>query len=448
MEVSPTTPAEERPPLSLPPLLQATARRAMLSELALLRQAPSTFPALDNPSFIRISKVPASADTPRSFYLREPFEEPGPIIAVSPFVPRALAIHLMRNKRNSAIARKWIEGSVITNMEGALHTFVTGLLRIQMHGDYEYSQGHEVVSFPEVKGFQQSRPIVMSTAIHPDFENGDVCAMAFKLSGEPTVGKALEEDFVVPTEAIKADDRTRDAYDLRLQEHLVHSLTAAHELPSHDNVTPWTIAQAISAIESTLLSPHPISPTFLANTFVISARRTILSLEMLRWTYVAALANEFSTLESLCKAAGYAYTHDPPSIFARNLDPTLMNRLFLLAVHDIAARNPLPSLSIFAFNTYADPPALELLRAALRSQPHVKVLSRAELFSGRSGRLDEKLPAIKAGATLVLHNNSDAFGQNIETEGGYGSLDGAVGEASSAAAGLRRGRADLVSFMF
>lgn len=47
------------------------------------------------------------------------------------------------------------------------------------------------------------------------------------------------------------------------------------------------------------------------------------------------------------------------------------------------------------------------------------------------------------GTTLVLHNNSDGFGQNIETEG-VSSLDGALGVYSSAAAGLHRKRKDLM----
>jgi hypothetical protein len=52
------------------------------------------------------------------------------------------------------------------------------------------------------------------------------------------------------------------------------------------------------------------------------------------------------------------------------------------------------------------------------------------------------------GAILVIHNNSDGFGQNIETENAFGSLDGAIGANSSAAASLRRDRKDLLDFVF
>ena len=47
---------------------------------------------------------------------------------------------------------------------------------------------------------------------------------------------------------------------------------------------------------------------------------------------------------------------------------------------------------------------------------------------------------------LVLHNNSDAFGQNIETEG-PSSLDGVIGSYSDAACHLERNRENLLSFV-
>lgn len=47
---------------------------------------------------------------------------------------------------------------------------------------------------------------------------------------------------------------------------------------------------------------------------------------------------------------------------------------------------------------------------------------------------------------LVLHNNSDAFGQNIETEGET-SMDGVIGYNSDAAVQLERGRSDLVNII-
>ena len=73
--------------------------------------------------------------------------------------------------------------------------------------------------------------------------------------------------------------------------------------------------------------------------------------------------------------------------------------------------------------------------------------SKSELFKGHDGRYNIELLKQAEGAMLVVHNNSDGFGQNIETEHALGSLDGAVGSNSSAAASLHRGREDLLDFI-
>lgn len=121
----------------------------------------------------------------------------------------------------------------------------------------------------------------------------------------------------------------------------------------------------------------------------------------------------------------------------------LLTRAFLL----VATSNALPALRILAFNDYAaESDIIPLLQAGLaRSQKHVQVMSRARLFSGTDGHLDTQLLGTRT--ALVLHNCSDGFGQNIETEGAHGSMDGAIGVYSSAAAGLRRDRKDLLDFV-
>jgi hypothetical protein len=73
--------------------------------------------------------------------------------------------------------------------------------------------------------------------------------------------------------------------------------------------------------------------------------------------------------------------------------------------------------------------------------------SKNELFNGHDGGYDIELLKQAEGSMLVVHNNSDGFGQNIETEYALGSLDGAVGSNSSAAASLYRGREDLLDFI-
>ena len=69
-------------------------------------------------------------------------------------------------------------------------------------------------------------------------------------------------------------------------------------------------------------------------------------------------------------------------------------------------------------------------------------MSRDQLFSGgKKSRAGLYTPPPEAeGAMLVVHNNSDALGQNIESEYAGGSLDGVIGAYSSAAGSLMRDR--------
>jgi len=124
---------------------------------------------------------------------------------------------------------------------------------------------------------------------------------------------------------------------------------------------------------------------------------------------------------------------------------TLLNRVQSSALAHLVAQNPgrLANMRIFAFNDYADPGVIPLFRQSLAGT-NVRVMSKAELFpSATDGRYAP--PPEGAGALLVIHNNSDAFGQNIETEGPNSSMDGAIGCASSAAGSLRRDLPGLTS---
>ncbi|PWU14272.1 MAG: hypothetical protein C5B45_04570 [Chlamydiae bacterium] len=65
------------------------------------------------------------------------------IISQSAFVSRAMTKHLMTNKKDSALGVKHIKRDKITNMEGALHTFVTSICPVTMLGDYIYENSIE-----------------------------------------------------------------------------------------------------------------------------------------------------------------------------------------------------------------------------------------------------------------------------------------------------------------
>jgi hypothetical protein len=168
----------------------------------------------------------------------------------------------------------------------------------------------------------------------------------------------------------------------------------------------------------------------------------VVSLELLFITAAHQLRNELSALEAMCPH-GYVYTSDPPSIFAQAIGAEILNRLQFAALKYLAASNKFFNMRAFAFNSYADPSATSLVKAALSNQPHILVVCKSDLFQGPRSTY-AALPGTE-GALLVIHNNSDAFGQNIETEWESGSMDGAIGANSSAAASLQRDRPDLLS---
>lgn len=85
-------------------------------------------------------------------------------------------------------------------------------------------------------------------------------------------------------------------------------------------------------------------------------------------------------------------------------------------------------MKLIGFNNYTDQGVIPLLRKAL---PHIQVTDKASACA-QAGEY-----------ALVIHNNSDAFGQNIEFEG-PSSLDGVIGSYSDAALVLKRDREDLL----
>ncbi|PVH76719.1 hypothetical protein DL98DRAFT_517808 [Cadophora sp. DSE1049] len=312
-----------------------------------------------------------------------------------------------------------------------------------------------------------TRSVVMSASIHMDFELSSVMTELCRLRGAEVVGRDLGEDpsWKILSKEDKQDTVLRDAYDEALRQHMVFHLMSSRRLPavSEQSNKVMNREQALSLLSLLISNSSPIDiPAHLTNQHVKINSRT-LSLELLFATAFHLVRNEFSALEALCPQ-GYVYTYDPASIFAGSVGAGLLNRLFILAVKHLSSHNQLTNLRIFGFNNYADRPALELLKTALAAQPNVIVVSKSELFQAEDGRYDDgtwlegkgngdggrydvsKWPSAKR-AMLVIHNNSDAFGQNVETEGMGGSLDGAVGASSSAAGTLERGRGDLLDYV-
>ena len=392
---------------------------------------------------LTVTNVPVGLDS-RGWYLKDPSSVPPPCISSSEFVPGAMVEHLMRKKKNSALGVKFQAHKTphdeITNMEGALHTFVTPLVRAYLHGDYIYRGGHGMTRFPSVDGMQQARVVIVSAQIQPDFEGPNVLAALAALKEEPLSGSSLPDGFVPPDAATKHIDTKRAAYDISLKRHMVQHLTQEARLPSIREAS-FEATSTVAILENFIRPPFLFLEPIVGN-YVQLQSGPVLSLELLFNTAVHQLRNELSALEALCPQ-GYVYTSDPPSIFAREIGATILNRLQFAALKNLGAENTFSNMRAFAFNSYADPGAIDLLKAALSNQPHVLVVSKQDLFKGPRSTY-AALPGTE-GALLVIHNNSDAFGQNIETEWQSGSMDGAIGANSSAAASLKRDRVDLIS---
>lgn len=435
-----------------------------------LKQNPKLFscPPDLRSDILVTSPIPAN-NSPRTFYLENLSLVSPPLISASSFVPRNMVEHLMRNKKSSALNVKFVSGrknakgraDEISNMEGAMHTFVTPVMAAVMTGDYRYSSGHGVTRFGNQKGMRRVRNVVLSASIQMDFEGPHVMLEVARLRGEEVLGRDLVEnaDLKILTGDEKQDDGLRNDYDGLLRRHMVYHLTKHHSLPARTKIDKkfcLSVQDSITFLEGLITAPELDLLTNLENT--ISARFTklpgdqIVSLELLLNTAIHQVRNEISALESMCPQ-GYVYTYNPPSIFARKIGATILNRLLILALKLVSQENEFKNMRVFGFGDYADKTALRFLKQALEKQSHVQVCSKDDLFRGQGGGYDlqeagEGILELGIGAMLVVHNNSDGFGQNIETEWSAGSLDGAVGANSSGAASLQREREDLVGWVF
>ncbi|KZT58687.1 hypothetical protein CALCODRAFT_231332 [Calocera cornea HHB12733] len=355
---------------------------------------------------------------------------------------------------NRALGVKFEQGNhppdAITNMEGALHTYVTPIVLAMVHGEYNYVAGnHMMLRFLPTRDIlerlDRARQVIVSALIHPDFEDEQVMLELASLTPLPSIGASLPMNFQVPSAEDKQDPGFRQAYDFVLRAHMIAHLVTSKQLPAIQEVTAHarTVDQAIDALENWIRNPAA-TPEEIQGTFFRVQSGEILSLELLFNSALHQVRNELSALEELC-LQGYVYTFDPPAIFARKIEATLLNRLYIAALKTVSKHNQLNNMRMFAFNDYADRSALKFLSLALQDQKHVLVTRKLSIFTGKGGGYVP--PKGAEGALLVLHNNSDGFGQNIETEAPGGSMDGAIGAFSSVAASLSRDRGDLLSYL-
>lgn len=409
---------------------------------ALLRNVPNTCTHFF--SDINSSRLLASNGlNERTDFLNKPdYQSLPPIISKSSFVPKEMVEHLMRKKKNSALNVKYRKNDAITNMEGAMHTFVTPVIKVHMTADYNHLKDIKAVPL------HAHRVGVMSTAIQPDFEcsgNSEVIMRLVEATPNALKGAPLPDDFVILANKYppKSNEFSNELpqYENTLLRHMVYHLTKDHCLPNVSEVKAMTSKQAKSELESIIKDPQIRDVSASLQGKFVNLKGHVISLEALYNIYLNQIVNEFSILESTLPQ-GYVYTIDPPVIFSKqigNENVDILNRLQLLAIKEVYETNALKNLKIVGFNHFEDSTAINLYRRAL---PTIQVCSKQELFSGPN-----KTYSNTDGFALIEHNNSDGFGQNIETES-LTSKDGVLGTFSDAAHALKRDRADLTSHIF
>lgn len=384
-----------------------------------------------------IEKGP-SLITRQNFFRARNWKTHPPVISKSAFVPDEMTLHLMERKKDSALGQKYNEGDEITNMEGAMHTFVTPIGLIHQTADYAWKGRHSYSLFDNGK----KRQVVLSAAIQPDFEYENVMLKVIGLSGTSVEGKQLPRDFAIPSAEQKRDPDFRAAYDEELHRHMVYHLTSSHSLPAKQEVIPMEKEETVQFLEQLIQSPD-FDLSSLQNKYAKpNTLGDVISLEVLFQTYVHQLRNELYVFEGLLPQ-GYIYSIDPPSIFVRYFDDArLLNRFQILAIKYHFQNKEFENLKVIAFNDYTDKPCVDLLENAVGNRVSVK--NKASLYQGPDQTYSPN--PIESQYCMIVHNNSDGFGQNIETEGKT-SMDGIIGNYSDAALVLKRDRDDLLNIV-
>jgi hypothetical protein len=292
--------------------------------------------------------------------------------------------------------------------------------------------------------------------VQQDFEDGKVMLRVCGVNTEATMGRKELPPMISRTE--KQSRGPRRAYDEAIRQYLVYRLTASHQLPPQHIAerNSWTVRETLRYLENAVMNDHDLDIKSVIEDYFVRHRDHIISLEMMFKTAVCQVNNEFFLLERICPDEGYVYTFNPPAIFAQALGSQgiqLLSLIHVAAIKYVAKNRTFHRCKCIAWADFASPNIVEILQHALRRQPHIVVKRNDALFIGQRPNSENQgkglyvAPRGAEGSVLVIHNNSDAFGQNIESEQSGGSLDGVIGAYSSTAGSLMRSRQDLCNCM-
>jgi hypothetical protein len=257
--------AKNTPPPPSPSPVAPRVRRDLAVDTAL------TSPEITKtPSLQKLQKVLSDVDSSsvvalpggpfksREDFLNKNWQTDPAIWAYDPeLVPEKMAQKMIKMKKDAAIAIKYLTGDAITNMEGALHSFVNPIGKIHMLGDRVW-MGAAGGAFGKNFGNNVARPVVLSAMVLPDFENQEVLYQIACLEKNAKQGAQLPSDFApAPLEKkwgdLKNDEELR-SYDTTLRNHMIYHLKGSdHALPSVNSVKAVSTQEGKQALEKMIM---------------------------------------------------------------------------------------------------------------------------------------------------------------------------------------------------
>lgn len=400
------------------------------------------------------------------FYEENPDEAPQAcIISTSNWIPKnfvaqddgsliSFSEHLMKRKKPFALGVKWEDliqfGNMIRNeitqMEAALHSFFVPMSLMEMTVDALWMGRFPFPSCPLEPG--KGRSYILSTSIQPDMEYDGNQAVILALCGldaEEIKGEKLDPSYIFPAPQQKQDSNKRKAHDFLLQKYMIFNLYSKGTKPKKEDIETVDLDFLNKMI-------HEGNPSDLVGKAIVVNGKTI-SLEAMFNFYKEQLACELLALENQC-SQGYIFTIDPPSLFIQAIggarNAPFLNRLQALAMKQLIQEGKIKNMKAVAFNNYADEKMIELYKAITKDhhiQAYPKVVDPKKGSKGLFAPNGKCLIDPNDPSVIVLHNNSDGFGYNLENEGET-SLDGLMGCMSNASCVYEKSREDLTRHIF
>jgi hypothetical protein len=200
-------------------------------------------------------------------------------------------------------------------------------------------------------------------------------------------------------------DEILELYEEQLKNHMIYHLTKEHRVPSIHQSKKMYPKEANQFLEDLIMKDEL---SFDLSKICLVLNDHWISLEILFNIYVEQIRNEFTVFENYLPQ-GYVYTINPPRIFAGSIgyeNVSILNRIQILAFKSFVSN--IKHLKCLGFDDFADKGAVFLYYNIFQNTK-VEILAKKKLTSS-DGRYKYKNDKNFA---LIIHNNSDAFGENM-----------------------------------